>query len=97
MLVPLSTLGVPLTAPVVTSRLSTRVVFPEEPCPQKAILRMSAKFPLAILTVPLIHYTNFIFLVYCVNPMVSKAHQDLYYLTTLTLRPPLCDPPKNTS
>jgi hypothetical protein len=44
MLVPESTLGWPLTAPVFTSNWSTSVVLPEEPCPQTAMLRMSWGF-----------------------------------------------------
>src|SRR5262245_44838785 len=40
MLVPASTLGSPLTAPVLTSSLSASVVFPQPPWPHKAMLRM---------------------------------------------------------
>src|SRR5262249_17319685 len=42
MLVPASTLGSPLTAPVLTSSLSANVVFPLPPWPHKAMLRMSS-------------------------------------------------------
>src|SRR5439155_13314267 len=42
MLVPASTLGSPVTAPVLTSSLSANVVFPEPPWPQSAMLRMSS-------------------------------------------------------
>ena len=40
MLVPSSTLALRLTAPVVVRILSTSVVLPAEPCPQKAMLRI---------------------------------------------------------
>jgi hypothetical protein len=44
MLVPLSTLGWLVTAPVLTKRLSTSVVLPDEPCPQTTMLRKSSTF-----------------------------------------------------
>ena len=40
MLVPSSTLALRLMAPVVVRILSTRVVLPADPCPQKATLRI---------------------------------------------------------
>src|SRR6267142_5139758 len=42
MLVPASTLGSPVTAPVLTSTLSASVVFPQPPWPHRAMLRMSS-------------------------------------------------------
>ena len=48
MLLPASTLGSPLTAPVLTSSLSQRVVLPLPPWPQRAMLRMSPTFAFAI-------------------------------------------------
>ena len=40
--------GLALTVPVLTSILSTSVVLPAEPCPQKATLRMSSTFTFAM-------------------------------------------------